>query len=315
MKYHPDKNKSKEAPEKFRLITEAYKVLSDDNKRDLYDKYGESYNQVRAPYSLPVKIFGEVLVESFFSIFVPFDTISKRVKIIASTIAETGKMKQKEKLTLFGVFRNIKNEEGWRGLYKGTALSISSSVIFSTIKDKLSNKLTPIGSASIAFLVSYPFELLSTCIRTNVLKEFSIKTITNIVKQGGITKLYSGIVPYIFHNLIVVYGAYLLDTNKINEWVNDKLRYKLEKQEYISVIFYKVSFAFLKMAALAMITVPLKTITVNLQLNALNNNTNNNLTTTIVGTLIKTNPLSLYNGYLLDVVLGFSTMLLNALFT
>jgi len=38
--YHPDRNKSKEAEEKFKEISEAYAVLSDDEKRKMYDAYG-----------------------------------------------------------------------------------------------------------------------------------------------------------------------------------------------------------------------------------------------------------------------------------
>lgn len=41
LKYHPDKNKSKEAEEKFKEVAEAYEVLSDKKKRDIYDKFGE----------------------------------------------------------------------------------------------------------------------------------------------------------------------------------------------------------------------------------------------------------------------------------
>lgn len=37
IKWHPDKNKSKEAEEKFKQINEAYSVLSDENKRYKYD--------------------------------------------------------------------------------------------------------------------------------------------------------------------------------------------------------------------------------------------------------------------------------------
>ncbi|KFM58071.1 DnaJ-like protein subfamily B member 4, partial [Stegodyphus mimosarum] len=41
LKYHPDKNKTKEAEEKFKEIAEAYEVLSDKKKKDVYDQYGE----------------------------------------------------------------------------------------------------------------------------------------------------------------------------------------------------------------------------------------------------------------------------------
>eukprot|EP01125_Pyxidicula_operculata_P018632 TRINITY_DN6630_c0_g1_i2.p1 TRINITY_DN6630_c0_g1~~TRINITY_DN6630_c0_g1_i2.p1 ORF type:complete len:465 (-),score=132.89 TRINITY_DN6630_c0_g1_i2:87-1481(-) len=42
MKYHPDRNKNnKEAEEKFKQISQAYSVLSDDKQRKMYDQFGE----------------------------------------------------------------------------------------------------------------------------------------------------------------------------------------------------------------------------------------------------------------------------------
>jgi molecular chaperone DnaJ len=40
LQYHPDRNKSTNAEEKFKEISEAYAVLSDDEKRKRYDTYG-----------------------------------------------------------------------------------------------------------------------------------------------------------------------------------------------------------------------------------------------------------------------------------
>ena len=40
MKYHPDRNKEAGSEEKFKELSEAYEVLSDTDKRRVYDQYG-----------------------------------------------------------------------------------------------------------------------------------------------------------------------------------------------------------------------------------------------------------------------------------
>lgn len=47
LKYHPDRNKDPGAEEKFREISEAYSVLSDEGKRALYDCYLSYLNMLR----------------------------------------------------------------------------------------------------------------------------------------------------------------------------------------------------------------------------------------------------------------------------
>eukprot|EP00477_Mikrocytos_mackini_P002235 GAHX01002466.1.p1 GENE.GAHX01002466.1~~GAHX01002466.1.p1 ORF type:complete len:307 (-),score=54.25 GAHX01002466.1:32-952(-) len=46
LKFHPDKNKSPDAKEKFQDISKAYSVLSDDKNRSKYDKFGANYDKV-----------------------------------------------------------------------------------------------------------------------------------------------------------------------------------------------------------------------------------------------------------------------------
>ena len=48
LKYHPDKNSDDDAQARFKRIQEAYDVLSDEEKRAAYDRYGSDFEKVRS---------------------------------------------------------------------------------------------------------------------------------------------------------------------------------------------------------------------------------------------------------------------------
>ncbi|KAI0346268.1 DnaJ-domain-containing protein [Trametopsis cervina] len=60
-KYHPDKNKEEGAEERFVEVAHAYEVLSDETKKQIYDRYGEeglkAHEGGQQPHANPFDVF------------------------------------------------------------------------------------------------------------------------------------------------------------------------------------------------------------------------------------------------------------------
>ncbi|MBV9355334.1 MAG: molecular chaperone DnaJ [Chloroflexi bacterium] len=71
LQFHPDRNKAPDAEVRFKEVTEAYQVLSDSDKRSLYDRYGHAAferNGGGADFSNFSGLNIEDIFESFFGV-------------------------------------------------------------------------------------------------------------------------------------------------------------------------------------------------------------------------------------------------------
>jgi DnaJ family protein B protein 4 len=56
--YHPDKNKDPDAPDKFKEISEAYEILTNPKKKDIYDQFGyEAATENFEGFTSPMDLF------------------------------------------------------------------------------------------------------------------------------------------------------------------------------------------------------------------------------------------------------------------
>ncbi|KIY53352.1 DnaJ-domain-containing protein [Fistulina hepatica ATCC 64428] len=88
IKYHPDKNPSPDAEERFKDISKAYQVLSDSNLRAVYDKHGKSMEDKEGNFTMEdaAGFFANVFGGERFADYVGEISIMKEMTTAASTM-------------------------------------------------------------------------------------------------------------------------------------------------------------------------------------------------------------------------------------
>jgi len=109
LKYHPDRNpKNKEAEEKFKEITAAYNVLSDEQKRQQYDQFGAEGMQMGAGSGGPHVNMEDIFENIFSDIFQQGG--GKRKKSATVTARRGNDLQKKISLTLKESFVGLNYE-------------------------------------------------------------------------------------------------------------------------------------------------------------------------------------------------------------
>jgi curved DNA-binding protein CbpA len=98
MKYHPDKNSSPDAEEKFKDISKAYQVLSDPNLRTVYDKNGKSMaDKETNEMEDAAMFFANVFGGERFRDYIGEISLMKEMSSVAQTVATDEEREELEK--------------------------------------------------------------------------------------------------------------------------------------------------------------------------------------------------------------------------
>jgi hypothetical protein len=317
--YHPDKSKAADAAARFKAIHEAYTVLIDADKRAAYDRYGtvpsdssSASQQFRASFVLSGRIRAllNVSLELLFTWFVPFDTISKRAKLPTVHAVSSWRL-----------FNTIRRTEGWRSLFRGTTLGVTSSLMYQGIRSAAQTQGFGVLSMPLAVCASYPLQLLCTCVRTRSALSAD-DAFRRIAANHGMWGFYAGLMPFLLYQTAFVGGAFLLESTRLNRFVLSKLQSRAQNNPNSTRwLWVQLAFLIFKLGLLTLALSPLKTVFVRMQLEVLAAGVGGESRTLLSSGILRTLKeiignegwSALFRGFWADLVYSFGMLSLGAL--
>jgi len=294
LKYHPDKNRSLEATKRFQKIYDAYQVLSDKEKRNLYDRHGRGFQEYSA-VPLQYYLLGWFLKEgAIYLLTEPFITF-----VVYS--------KAEYHAGFFGNFNHIRKQRGifslWRGFFWGNIFIKGSEEYFL----HLCQKYGPFFPADFIFgaLLWSQLDLLATLMRMRML---GLNSGINWILPKF--KSPSALIPFSTYYVAGFLGDGIMNSDRFNDWLAKTFNKLLQKDS----VFTRIGLITLKCACLCAITTPFKTWLTRAQVGSMNNPPMGAFAT--ASAIVTNEGVSrFWSGYICDVVATTVTSLVSLCFS
>jgi hypothetical protein len=190
----------------IRVLNTAYAVLSDPEKRSLYDEYGcsalsdeaMSREQARMLIALANHWISAITASMVGCIWLPLRTIA--------TICKTSTTQSSLRVLI-----DVYYSRGSRGLYSGLIPTILFNFCSTTIKYPLARFIKNVHIVEyIGISAFYPLLVATTCLRTGLSRGI-LSSFKHITHSHGVLALWTGIAPWILSGILFQGTLYIMD--------------------------------------------------------------------------------------------------------